>query len=127
MSRTSYLSNRMPCSIPGAPIGIPGTVRPMASGFSSIKALNVGARNMPLDKVAVDLGRVTASKLVGNARILSHTVEQGCVSGIHLYIEAIGLKVLNPVAAALTRRGLPDFNGRVGRESGRTEQKGEGE
>jgi len=46
---------------------------------------------------------------------------------MHRYIEAIGFKVLNPVAATLTGRGLPDFNGRVGRESGRTEQKREGD
>ena len=35
-------------------------------------------------------------------------------------------KVLDPAATAFTRLGLPDFNGFAGRESGRTEQKGEG-
>jgi hypothetical protein len=73
---------------------------------------------MPLDKVAVDLGRVTASEFVGNARILSYAVEQGRVGGMYAYIEAIGFKMLNLVAAALTGRRLPNFNGRVGRETG---------
>ena len=76
---------------------------------------------MPLNKVAVDLGRVTASELVGNARVLSHTIEQGGVGGMYAYIEAIGFEVLDPVTTALTGRGLPNFNGRVGHESGRTE------
>src|SRR6476659_8124745 len=82
---------------------------------------------MPLDKVAVDLGRVTASELVGNARVSSHTVEQGRVGGMYAYIEAIGFEVLDPVTTALTGRGFPNINSWVGRESGRTGQKGEGE
>ena len=49
---------------------------------------------MPLNKVAVDLGRVTASELVGNARVLSHTIEQGRVGGMYAYIEALGFDVL---------------------------------
>ena len=82
---------------------------------------------MPFDKIAVDLGRVTASKLIGNARVLSQTVEQGRVGSMYAYIEAVGGEVLDPVTTALTGRGLSNFNGRLGRESGRTEQKGEGE
>ena len=58
---------------------------------------------MPLNKVAVDLGRVTASELVGNARVLSHTIEQGGVGGMYAYLEA----------TARTGRGLLNINGWV--------------
>ena len=68
---------------------------------------------MTLNKVAVDLGRVTASELVGNARVLSHTVEQGRVGGMYAYIEALGFEVLYPVTTARTGRALPNINGWV--------------
>jgi hypothetical protein len=44
---------------------------------------------------------------------------------MHLYIEAIGFLTQLPQHSPVAE--LPNFNGRVGRESGRTEQKGERE
>lgn len=53
--------------MPGDPVGIPGTAKPTAAGFSP-KSLNGRRRDVTFDDIATDLGRVAGGEISWNPK-----------------------------------------------------------
>jgi hypothetical protein len=91
-------------SIPGEPIGMPATARPLTpSGRVASTPLHVGDRHMPLEHQAIDDGGVQEERSAGTTQLPLDARPGGIVDHAHLAPE-LAPHLVGPLLAAAAAR-----------------------
>jgi hypothetical protein len=97
--------------MPGEPMGMPGTLRPMALGLSRSRRFTSSRGHMAFQRVARNAAGVAGPELAGHAPALAGV---GVAAVVGLDGKAIGFEVGDPVFAAAAAGVFPDFDQGLG-------------